>query len=121
MNTRIQVEHPVTELVYGVDLVREQLRIARGLPMLVARPAAASARLVHRMPDHQRRPRQRLPARPPDGSSYLRTPSGPGVRWDGGIGPGDEVTLYYDSLLGKLIVWAPDRAAGHRTHAPGPR
>jgi acetyl-CoA carboxylase, biotin carboxylase subunit len=110
MNTRIQVEHPVTELVYGVDLVREQLRIAAGEAM--------------RVPDRWLEPRGwalecRITSEDPANGflpstgriEHLRVPSGPGVRWDAGVETGDEVTLFYDSLLGKLIVWAPDRAA----------
>ena len=109
MNTRIQVEHPVTELVYGVDLVREQLRIARGLPMrvpegpLAPRGWALECRLTCEDPANEF-----LPATGP--LEYLRVPSGPGVRWDGGAEAGNEITRFYDSLLGKLIVWAPDRA-----------
>jgi acetyl-CoA carboxylase biotin carboxylase subunit len=108
MNTRIQVEHPVTEMVYGVDLVREQLRIARGLPMSVPREPLAprgwaiECRLTSEDPANGFLPSTgRI--------TYLRPPSGHGVRWDGGVAPGDEIALYYDSLLGKLIVWAPDR------------
>jgi acetyl-CoA carboxylase biotin carboxylase subunit len=110
MNTRIQVEHPVTELVYGVDLVREQLRIAAGEPM--------------RVPDRWLEPRGwalecRITSEDPANGflpstgriEQLRVPGGPGVRWDGGVETGDEVTLFYDSLLGKLIVWAPSRPA----------
>jgi acetyl-CoA carboxylase biotin carboxylase subunit len=110
MNTRIQVEHPVTEMVYGVDLVREQLRIARGLPMslpqrpLTPRGWAVECRITSEDPAHGF-----LPAT--GRIEYLRVPAGPGVRWDGGFEPGNEVTLYYDSLLGKVIAWAPDRAA----------
>jgi acetyl-CoA carboxylase biotin carboxylase subunit len=110
MNTRIQVEHPVTELVYGVDLVREQLRIAAGERM--------------RVPDRWLEPRGwsiecRITSEDPGNGflpstgriEHLRVPGGPGVRWDGGVEAGDEVTLFYDSLLGKLIVWATDRPA----------
>jgi acetyl-CoA carboxylase biotin carboxylase subunit len=108
MNTRIQVEHPVTELVYGVDLVREQLRIAAGEPMRVhagwlsPRGWALECRITSEDPANGFLPSTgRI--------SYLRIPGGPGVRWDGGVDVGDEVTLYYDSMLAKLIVWASDR------------
>ena len=109
MNTRIQVEHPVTEIVYGVDLVREQLRIAAGEPMrvhsgwLTPRGWAIECRITSEDPANGF-----LPAT--GRIEYLRVPGGPGVRWDGGVETGDEVTLHYDSLLAKLIVWAPDRA-----------
>ena len=109
MNTRIQVEHPVTELVYGVDLVREQLRIAQGLPMgvpstyLHPRGWAIECRITSEDPATGFLPSTgRI--------SHLRAPGGPGVRWDCGVEVGNEVTLYYDSLLAKLIVWAPNRA-----------
>jgi acetyl-CoA carboxylase biotin carboxylase subunit len=108
MNTRIQVEHPVTELAYGVDLVREQLRIAAGEPMRVAagwlnpRGWAMECRITSEDPANGF-----LPAT--GRIRHLRVPGGPGVRWDGGVEMGDEITLFYDSLLGKLIVWAPDR------------
>jgi len=109
MNTRIQVEHPVTELVYGVDLVREQLRIARGQPMTVPESAlqprgwAIECRITAEDPAAGFLPATgRL--------IYLRAPNGPGVRWDSGVEVGNEVTLFYDSLLAKLIVWAPSRA-----------
>ena len=108
MNTRIQVEHPVTELVYGVDLVREQLRIAAGQPMRVhagwlsPRGWALECRITSEDPANGFLPSTgRI--------EYLRVPGGPGVRWDGGVDVGDEVTLHYDSMLAKLIVWAPDR------------
>jgi acetyl-CoA carboxylase biotin carboxylase subunit len=109
MNTRIQVEHPVTEVLYGVDLVREQLRIAQGAPMRVpAGPPvphgwALECRITSEDPANGFLPDTgRI--------EYLRVPSGPGIRWDAGYEVGDDVTLYYDSLLGKVIAWAPDRA-----------
>jgi acetyl-CoA carboxylase biotin carboxylase subunit len=109
MNTRIQVEHPVTELVYGVDLVREQLRIARGLPMAVP----DSARLAPRGWAIECRITSEDPSNgflPATGRiDYLRPPAGPGVRWDAGVEIGNEVTLHYDSLLGKVITWGPTR------------
>jgi acetyl-CoA carboxylase biotin carboxylase subunit len=108
MNTRIQVEHPVTELVYGIDLVREQLRIAAGQPMRIPtrwldpRGWALECRITSEDPANGFLPSTgRI--------EQLRIPGGPGVRWDSGIELGDEVTLFYDSLLAKLIVWAPDR------------
>jgi acetyl-CoA carboxylase biotin carboxylase subunit len=108
MNTRIQVEHPVTELVTGLDLVEWQLRIAAGerLPFaqasIVPRGWAIECRITSEdaasgfLPSTGR-------------VTYTRIPSGPGVRWDGGIEPGTDVGLFYDPLLGKLIVWAPTR------------
>jgi acetyl-CoA carboxylase, biotin carboxylase subunit len=108
MNTRIQVEHPVTEMIYGVDLVREQLRIAAGHPMRVAqgwlqpRGWSIECRITSEDPANGFLPSTgRI--------EYLRAPSGPGVRWDSGVEVGDQVTLYYDSMLAKLIVWAADR------------
>ncbi len=108
MNTRIQVEHPVTELVYGVDLVREQLRIARGLPMslphgrMEPRGWAMECRITSEDSANGFLPSTgRL--------DYLRLPSGPGVRWDGGFEVGNDVTLFYDSLLGKVITWGATR------------
>jgi acetyl-CoA carboxylase biotin carboxylase subunit len=108
MNTRIQVEHPVTELVYGVDLVREQLRIAAGHPMRVhagllhPRGHAIECRITAEDPFNDFLPATGV-------LRYLRVPSGPGIRWDGGVEAGNEVTLFYDPLLAKLIAWAETR------------
>jgi acetyl-CoA carboxylase biotin carboxylase subunit len=108
MNTRLQVEHPVTELVYGVDVVRQQLRIARGDPLslpkraLAPRGWAIECRITSEDPFADFLPAGGVVA-------YLRLPGGPGVRWDGWIEPGTDVPLHYDSLLGKLIVWAGTR------------
>ena len=109
MNTRIQVEHPVTELVYGVDLVRQQLRIAQGLEMTVPEEPqsphgwAIECRITSEDPS--------AGFLPGTGRvEHLTVPAGPGVRWDAGVDAGDEVTLFYDSLLAKLIVWAPNRS-----------
>jgi acetyl-CoA carboxylase biotin carboxylase subunit len=108
MNTRIQVEHPVTELVYGIDLVREQLRIARKQAMSVSewplapRGHAIECRITSEDPGNSFLPSTgRI--------TYMRIPGGPGIRWDAGFESGDEVTLYYDSLLAKLIVHGTDR------------
>jgi len=110
MNTRLQVEHPVTELVTGLDLVQWQLRIAAGerLPFRQdeLQPAgwALECRITSEDPSNGFLPSTgRI--------SYLRVPGGPGVRWDGGIGIGSEIGLHYDPLLGKLIAWAPTRDA----------
>ncbi|MGI9038581.1 MAG: acetyl-CoA carboxylase biotin carboxylase subunit [Gemmatimonadota bacterium] len=109
MNTRIQVEHPVTELVTGVDLVQWQIRIAGGealtLPEDCARPTghAIECRISGEDPTAGF-----LPATGRIGA--LDVPHGPGVRWDGGVAAGTEVGLHYDPLLGKLIVHAPTRA-----------
>jgi acetyl-CoA carboxylase biotin carboxylase subunit len=110
MNTRIQVEHPVTELVTGVDLVREQLRIAAGQPLRVAsgqlqpRGAAIECRITAEDPFNGFLPATGV-------VRYLRVPGGPGVRWDGGVEAGNEVTLHYDPLVAKLIVWGENREA----------
>ncbi|MDB4881535.1 MAG: Carbamoyl-phosphate synthase chain ATP-binding protein [Gemmatimonadetes bacterium] len=109
MNTRIQVEHPVTELVMGLDLVQWQLRIAAGerLPFaqeeLTPRGWAMECRITSEDPSNGFLPSTGR-------VQYLHVPAGPGVRWDGGIETGSEITLFYDPMLAKLIVWAPDRA-----------
>jgi acetyl-CoA carboxylase, biotin carboxylase subunit len=108
MNTRIQVEHPVTELVTGIDLVQWQLRIASGekLPFVQSDIAPNGWAIECRITSED-------PANgflPSTGKvRYLHLPSGPGVRWDGGIETGSEITLFYDPMLAKLIVHAPTR------------
>jgi acetyl-CoA carboxylase biotin carboxylase subunit len=108
MNTRIQVEHPVTELVTGIDLVQWQIRIAAGaqLPFaqkqLIPRGWAIECRITSEDSEAGFLPSTgRI--------THLHVPSGPGVRWDGGIEAGNEVGLYYDPMLAKLIVHAPTR------------
>jgi len=107
MNTRIQVEHPVTELITGVDIVREQLRIAAGEPMscgeLHLRGHAIEVRLYA-----EDAANNFLPAIGP--LAVFLPPEGPGIRLDTGVRQGDEVTPNYDPMLAKLIVWAPSRA-----------
>ena len=108
MNTRLQVEHPVTELVTGIDIVQWQLRVAAG-----ERLAFRQEEITPRGWSIECRVTSEDPANgflPSTGRiSYLHIPSGPGVRWDGGIETGSEVGLHYDPMLAKLIVWARTR------------
>ncbi|PSB33583.1 acetyl-CoA carboxylase biotin carboxylase subunit [Stenomitos frigidus] len=113
MNTRIQVEHPVTEMITGLDLIAEQLRIAQGEPLsltqeqVVLRGHAIECRINAEDPEHNFRPH------PGRISGYL-PPSGPGVRMDSHVYTDYEIPPYYDSLIGKLIVWGSDRPAAIR-------
>jgi acetyl-CoA carboxylase biotin carboxylase subunit len=110
MNTRLQVEHPVTELVTGLDLVHLQLRIASGekLPFeqkdVRLRGHALECRIYAEDPDNNFFPS-------PGKITRLQRPSGPGVREDSGVYEGWTVPLDYDPMLSKLIVYAPDRNA----------
>ncbi len=113
MNTRIQVEHPVTEMVTGLDLIAEQIRIAQGQPLsfrqkdVLLQGHAIECRINAEDPNHQFRP---SPGRI---NAYL-PPGGPGVRMDSHAYPDYNIPPYYDSLIAKLIVWGPNRAAAIR-------
>jgi acetyl-CoA carboxylase biotin carboxylase subunit len=110
MNTRLQVEHPVTELVTGRDLVHEQIKVASGERLsfsqddIVLRGAAIECRIYAEDPENNF-----LPS--PGRITKLVTPAGPGVRYDSGSYQGWEVPIYYDPLLAKLCVWAETREA----------
>jgi acetyl-CoA carboxylase biotin carboxylase subunit len=110
MNTRIQVEHPVTELVTGIDLVQWQLRIAGGEPLgFTQAEVRLAGHAIECRITSEDVGNGFLPAT--GRIELLDIPSGPGVRWDGGVVEGYAVSLHYDPLLGKLIAFAADRAA----------
>ncbi|GAB2985924.1 acetyl-CoA carboxylase biotin carboxylase subunit [Amycolatopsis acidiphila] len=108
MNTRIQVEHPITECVTGVDLVAEQLRIASGAPLSFAQDdlaltgAAVELRINAEDPDADFRPA-------PGELSVFDLPGGPGVRVDTGFTAGDRISPFYDSMIAKLVCWGATR------------
>jgi len=109
MNTRLQVEHPVTELVTGIDLVREQIAVAAGAKLSFKQEDirwqghAIECRVYAEDPDNNFFPS-------PGRITFLRVPSGPGIRDDGGVAEGDEVSIHYDPMISKLAAWGPTRA-----------
>ena len=120
MNTRIQVEHPVTEMITGIDLVRAMLRIAGGEP-LAYRAARHRLRGPRHRGAHQRRgPGARASCRRRAASTALRGARRQGVRFDTMLYAGYAVPPFYDSLLGKLIVWG-ETAAGRARRGCGRR
>jgi acetyl-CoA carboxylase biotin carboxylase subunit len=108
MNTRIQVEHPVTELVTGLDLVTEQLRVAAGQPLSVRqedialRGHAVECRINAEDPERKFLPR-------PGTVTTLELPGGPGIRVEHALAPGTTVPPFYDSLVAKLCAWGASR------------
>ncbi len=108
MNTRLQVEHPITEMVTGVDIVKEQIRIAAGHPLSIRQEEveqtghAIECRVYAEDPDNNFMP---CPGR----ITSLRTPGGPGVRDDSGVFEGFEIPIYYDPIISKLVAWGKDR------------
>ncbi|MDP2960295.1 MAG: acetyl-CoA carboxylase biotin carboxylase subunit, partial [candidate division Zixibacteria bacterium] len=107
-NTRLQVEHPITEMVTGIDIAKEQIKIASGLPLsykqgdISWRGVSIECRIYAEDPENNFLPSTGM-------VSYYEEPAGPGIRVDSGLYEGCEVPIYYDPIIGKLITWGKDR------------
>ncbi len=102
MNTRVQVEHPVTEMITGVDIVREMISVCAGNPLSVKQSDIKVQGHAFECRINAEDPKTFIPS--PGTIKWLHVPGGPGVRWDSHVYQGYKVPPYYDSLVGKLIV-----------------
>ena len=107
MNTRVQVEHPVTEMITGIDIVREMIAVSAGIPLSIDQSQVKIKGHAFECRINAENPQTFLPS--PGEIKWLHVPGGPGVRWDSHVYQGYRVPPYYDSLIGKLIVHDDDR------------
>ncbi|MDO5351537.1 MAG: acetyl-CoA carboxylase biotin carboxylase subunit [Succinatimonas sp.] len=107
MNTRVQVEHPVTEMITGIDIVREMIAVSAGMPLSIRQSQVKIKGHAFECRINAENPQTFLPS--PGEIKWLHIPGGPGVRWDSHVYQGYRVPPYYDSLIGKLIVHDDDR------------
>ncbi len=120
MNTRIQVEHTITEMATGIDLVREQILVAQGAPLSFTPGRGRAARARHRVPRERRGP-DHVPALTRAAWCATASRPGPGVRVDSALEEGGEVVALYDPMVAKLVVWDRTRDAGPGADAAGAR
>ena len=129
VNTRVQVEHPITEAITGVDIIAEQFRIADGLPLSFVEekgthggdgidPSVSGHAFEFRI-NAEDVTNGFAPS--PGTVTRFDVPTGPGVRIDTGVRTGGQIPPYYDSLMGKLVVWGPDRETCLLYTSPSPR